>query len=348
MKRLSYAVVTITLTAVIGLTLLMGNDEKIAPPTQTVSVGVEEGKVNVISINNEKATLTFPEQIVENADRSIALMTATPMPSPTPAVALAESKPTPKASIYEIHITDANGDPISSGTVSIDGERYEFSNGVLNIKDIQPGQYSATAAADGYQDTTETITLNENKAASIVMEYLCSFEIVLHQGPMEKTPVEDAEVVLWKGPKLTRPIKNSISLPIQESRAVHTPATVVKNENDITIASLKPISGIYEDAPAQGDRIVGVENNMLDSFEPADANRFNYYIPLQDRNSRLLRVWDTLTAFADNPCGEMIASKINLERDKKKVLCNLFEFKDKQRTDIVARKTTQRARDLPH
>ncbi|MCU4754048.1 carboxypeptidase regulatory-like domain-containing protein [Halobacteria archaeon AArc-curdl1] len=65
----------------------------------------------------------------------------------------------------EIAVTDSGGEPIAGATVEIDGETYTTDeDGVVTVE-LENGEYTATITADGFEDSTQDITVDGEDVA---------------------------------------------------------------------------------------------------------------------------------------------------------------------------------------
>ncbi len=204
-----------------------------------------------------------------------------------------------------IRIVDALGDAVRSGAIDLNQKTFNFTDGELNVFDIPNGAYQLVCNADNYASATNTIQISaDNREALITLEYLCDYHINVFFGNEDEfqRPVSGAEVYLYKGPVVQRPLSVSARIPYMTWRGTRNYAHIKRND-DIKVVGID--SGVVgaQDANSMGasdfyinDKIAGISGCMWHSnsrihFPHISADAY------QQDNSRRLRIWDALTCY---------------------------------------------------
>ena len=155
---------------------------QIQPPQETMLLG------NPPSMSDSSGQTVAPESVQAKTQTASSTQSTKPLVSND-----SQSGP------LTVFVTDALGDPISSGIVHIGTGEYHYDNGRVDIPSLEKGTYTMTAAADGYQSATKTVQIPETKEISITLEYACSFEIVVFSSQRMDTPVRARRLLYGRG-----------------------------------------------------------------------------------------------------------------------------------------------------
>ncbi len=218
MRAWAWSVLVILIFLVFGLVLVFDSDEPHMGLVQAVELEVEEGAVEF-----EDQTVHAGEKITADPNGITTNQTANPEPEATPAQALvtAATEPTTLQTLIsdalEVRVVDALGDLISDATLEIAGTIYDASSGRISIEDLSEGTQVVTAHAEGYTSSSKTIDIPARETVDIELEYTCSFVITVLDNPEEGKPVAGAEVKLWEGPEVPRPVGRTLTIKIHNN-----------------------------------------------------------------------------------------------------------------------------------
>ncbi|MFH1742182.1 MAG: hypothetical protein ABIH23_24525, partial [bacterium] len=298
---------------------------------------------------------------------------SSPRPAHTPAQivsvtpaeqdAFPASNPTQKS--LQVSIVDALGDPIVSGQLRVGGQEYQFTGGQISVSVPGEGQQNLVVEAEGYESATKNINLAECDAVSFVLEYLCSFEIVVHDRPGSTNPAPGAEVLLWEGVSVQRPIPHSAVLAqsdlLQPSTCVHLQLTdniievqnVEKKDYLLLISdNMKPKTAKELPRLSAGDRILGLGGCMVRADQTARYPHTELLFPLENPLSPRLRVWDTIVAHSkfDSLVGS--GAFLEIEKEGSRYYRPIGRIQPSARGKIATKGTTDSAgrcrfEDLP-
>ena len=212
-----------------------------------------------------------------------------------------------------VDIVDALGDPISEGEIQINqGPVTSFKDGKTRLTYRRNEPCELAARADGYRCATQTVEGLQDHT-KIVMEYYSCFSVrVLDSMGRNDIPVQDAEVVLWKGKNVIRPVQTSINMDFGYNDA--RPALLLRDNDGISVRritrwEMDMATPPYPNSNGSstintGSLIAGMggctwrKNDRMTIFNQSDRDlegkRYAKYLPLPKPNSSRLRIWDAL------------------------------------------------------
>ncbi|MFH1743879.1 MAG: hypothetical protein ABIH23_33150 [bacterium] len=351
MKKHRILALVICLIAIGIFFYILGDDSLKIGPVTAVQVEVDEGKV-VVENQTGSRTVTPDEPFAMQTNKIIAAAPRSPTAIPVPTPTIAREFP-PVPGQLHINITDAMGDPIQSGNIQINEKNYGFVDGHLEIPELSAGIHALAASAEGYESATKTIEIPETRETTITLEYLCSFEVLVESGKEKGgSPVEGAEVLIWKGPSVQRPVgrmttlKSPMSYDIGDTNEIR----VQWEQNGLRVVG---VSGYREQGyksepgevikPLPGDLIVGISGRMWrqgDRTGISPVSALHFAPPGKSIESRL-RVWDAIEAHAAFSGKESASSDyVEVERDGERVYFDTWRIDSSHRGELVARRTT--------
>ncbi len=322
MRAWAWSVLLILLVLVFGLILYFGGDDPHKEPVRTVNLEVEEGAVEF-----QDQTIRGGEKITATPKIPTDNDTAETKPDATPAQVLetTDTEPTtlqtPISNALTVRVIDALGDLISDATVEIAGTIYDASSGRISIEDLSEGAQIITAYADGYTSSSKKVQVPTRETMDIELEYTCSFVIAVFDKKEGGRPVSGAEVTIYEGPKVERPVRKVITLETGNPNDPRESAVcrVRRDGDEIKVIStertLTPRHELpsKETNPMKGDSIIGFCGSMWRAGEfthypyPSDLRGW----PIHSR----LRIWDSLTALAELGPRESWDGYIEIERE---------------------------------
>ncbi|MFH1744360.1 MAG: M56 family metallopeptidase, partial [bacterium] len=225
-------------------------------------------------------------------------------------VPLATIQPIPTAQAAaenpsKTRIVDALGDPIPGGHIEIDGKQYKFENGDLDLPALVKGKHTFVAQADGYESLTREVEFPLSEGLVLTMEYTCSLEFVVRSNDEDSKPIRGAEVIVWRGPEVQRPVSSEVQVQAYHNQPEAGPMVLKPDENGIRVVSDGAVSlRTYRETnggfmpPKTGDLIVGLSGTMCRIGDRPRHEQMYYRMPIEKPLSKRLRVWDAFTAYA--------------------------------------------------
>ena len=236
----------------------------------------------------------------------------------------------PSVRYLTVDIVDALGDPITEGEIQInEGPSFSFKDGKTRLTCRLNEPCTLAARAEGYRCATQTVESLQNQT-KIVMEYFSSFSVrVFDAVGGNNNPVQNAEVVLWKGKNVIRPVQTSINLDFGYNDA--RPAQLFMQNDGISVKRITRREMDYIDPPFPnsggfstintGSLILGMggcmwrKNDRMIFFKQPDfeleGKNGAKYLPLPKPNSPRLRIWDALSMCS----GSMVDGQLRGKRD---------------------------------
>lgn len=244
----------------------------------------------------------------------------------------------------QIKIVDAIGDPIPGGILDCDGTEYSFQNGVCTITPAIKGRHSLTVRADGYETVSKDIDVKEEESLTVTMEYLISLQFVVYNDPEMRKPISDAEIVLWKGPSVQRPIFKETSLNMHSFTGGDYKITFQEKDGTFHIIGVNANSSDQKEIPQPGDRLTGVSAFALEKDDTLNFPLKLPRLPLLNDNSRRLRIWDALVYYSGNAANtEIFDDKIEFEKeDSSKFMDLIWRVPKPAEQKIIASKMTDK------
>ncbi len=207
-------ITSVLLLAVVGLVVLAILIREIPhelAPVDAVEVEVTSGQVTfegeavnagetvAAKANGEgsKLAVSDPPDVSTFADDRVEDPTPTPVLDPN---------------LLSIHVVDALGDSIQNARVEVAGKIHDSTNGLFSIPGLDEGAQTVTASAEGYASVQKKVQLPSHEVVEIPLEYTCSFEITVLNSPEGGVPVTGAEVKIWEGPEVPRPVGDSLTV----------------------------------------------------------------------------------------------------------------------------------------
>ena len=298
----------------------------ISPVNTTVEVAnndsasTEASSPTPLSANIEKSS---DSTVSESSSASV--MPTTPASVTKGIKTIADSSinsPAAESSI-QIRIVDALGDPIQKGIVQINGQTKEFTDGEIRIDHVPPGQHQITASSDGYQSVAKEQNFPSQENVTVEMEYLNSFEckVVRKVGQDNLRPISGAEVFVYPGPKIVRPVNNNITIPVHTVNQGIAQIQITRNkDNNFFITNSPAILNMMDMRKSIGDQVIG--------FNQFTEHRTEF----PENISKRLRIWDSLNAYNSFPASKcsMIYEELVLSRESTtyKVTLPLMFFED--------------------
>ncbi|MFH1740812.1 MAG: hypothetical protein ABIH23_17535 [bacterium] len=225
---------------------------------------------------------------------------------------VSESSIQPQASALRFRIVDALGDPIRAGHIEIDNKPRSFANGQLFVPSLSAGSHLAVCEADGYAAATETVKVPSDDEIVFMLEYLCRFDLVTYLGEEMRRPVEGAEIILWKGPSIRRPVGSTTTFPYLTKRWNRVRVDLRRDEDGIRVThagdnapSVSSATPLGLNDLEKGDTILGISGCMWrtgDSPRRQPISDILLYeiLAYEGQDSRRLRIWDALSAYSDS------------------------------------------------
>ncbi|HPA47585.1 MAG TPA: PEGA domain-containing protein, partial [bacterium] len=291
---------------------------------------------------DQPATVT-PGKI-EGLSRRIATPTAPsgaeliPTSAPSEQHTIAKSHSTQKS--LHVSIADAIGDSVSSGQVKIGTAEYSFINGHLEIAEIESGTHTLRISADGYNSATKTVSIPDEQDVAVTLEYLCSFEIIVYSDREQKSPVQGADVLVWEGPRVRRPVGTEAAPNVYMASFESDRLRLHRDENGIHVVdvdSYQSASGLYDSDPEPGDTILGVGGLM---WQLGEQSKTPPTFPVRPPVSLRLRVWDAIVAHETGRHTRGAGDFIEFERNGSRHNCATGKMDPSQRGSVAATGTT--------
>lgn len=269
-----------------------------------ISVQVEEGSVRVSNGAGEVELAAGDRSVIEpgRAPTLIAAAQPTPEehPSPAPAPTLPEM---PSEPVLAVRLVDALGEPIPNGVIEIASQTYESAWSEFTIHNVTEGTHTLLAHADGYFSATETVDVPADEWKTVTLEYACGFEIEVRDKPEGGGPVEGAEVLLYEGPPVPRPVRNSLTFVHKwnerDNRVVEK-ATLRRDGGQIRVVQAD--GRVTQGGLCSGDVVTGFASLSQGSDGLPEA-------PSQ------LRLWDCLAALCSYNDEPVHLGSLTIRRD---------------------------------
>ena len=216
----------------------------------------------------------------------------------------------------QIHIVDALGDPVHKGLVQLNGKSKEFNNGEVRFNLVPPGRRQVIVSAEGYQSVTKELNSPSQENVSIALEYLYSFACSVEReiGQDNWRPVPGAEVFVYPGPRVERPVNNTVTVSTIDINFNIVQTKIARNKDNFVVTNSPAILNSRDVRNSIGDRVTG--------FYGFD---YEHGITLPENVSNRLRLWDSLNAFGNNPDvkSSLPDDELTLARDNKNYKVNL-------------------------
>ncbi len=325
MQKYIILVTAVLVAGIVGFVVWSGGGA--AMPSR-VEVEVLDGEVNVSNLPMEfEKNLAQGEKY--STDETVSLPDELPRDeSVAEPVTLAPTvKPTSVSTdgALAIQITDALQDEISKGTIEINGEPYEFSNGIFSLEDPPEPPFSMVALADGYFSATRPISAATELSQQIdlMLEYKVSFEFEVYQDMGFQEKAVGAQVILRKAVDAQRPMPTKFSLDYNTINVDFESASLRLEGDHLLVLDAKdtgfpPYENKHGFLP--GDQIYALEDF---GFQPnstvleAKYARRSNSLPLKNPTSRRLRLMDALMSFAQGPGANRFGQAIQYKRNGK-------------------------------
>ncbi len=272
MKRTLGVFLIVALLTCVGIWAWKSMGEKGAVETDTrvvASVEVQEGAVS-LDTPFEKKVLRKGDTLIESATQT-ADIPATPVQAEesfdTQSPFTTPDTEKQSETNLNVNIVDAWGDPVPEARLKIGDENYPASDGAVIVPQLTAGEYTLTANAPGFETKEKTVTLPDRTNVEITLEYLCSFDIrVTSFFPEIDSSVEGAEVTIWKGPQVQRPLPQTFA--IQYDRPTSHRNTWVALHLQPEEEGLRIVRAVMPEDPGQefgwnGDRIPPEQGDLI-------------------------------------------------------------------------------------
>ncbi|MFH1743824.1 MAG: hypothetical protein ABIH23_32870, partial [bacterium] len=268
------------------LILLLDGDQPLDEPAKAVQVGVEDGTVSFA-----EETLHAGDEIVAYADRSVTNL-CSPVPSPTETPAVTPEPTALPPGDLAVRLVDALGEAIPNGVVEVTGKTFESAWSEFVIHDVTPGTYTVAAQADGYHSATETVQVPAEDWETITLEYLCEF--VVEAQDENGNPVQGAQVSLFEGAAVQRPVRDSLTVVTWKDAIGEGSVTLRRRGREICVDSIEGAQSLIMGAGdageekryyARGDVVVGLglrSHEVIDTATP-------------------LKLWDSICVLRSDP-----------------------------------------------
>lgn len=296
---------------IIGFLLL---SDPPADPPQEVELRVDSGKV-LVTRDGDREIVMGGEGITADTD-GLLPKSAPPTPVPTAApVAVAEPEVSAAteelpATALELRLVDALGDPIRNGSVSVDGTVREPQGGRFLVENLKPGAVEVVASADGYRSATRTVDIPAVRDLTLTLEYECTVQVLAwavdewgNAHEEKGHPVANAEVFLWEGTRVSRPVrKEARAYQINYRRSSAEPFRARFGKSGAEVIAVEDsgkndglaASGFSSNNINVGDVVVGISGCMWDENARTKLYMNESGIIGTPEPSRL-RVWDALS-----------------------------------------------------
>ncbi|MFH1742932.1 MAG: carboxypeptidase-like regulatory domain-containing protein, partial [bacterium] len=331
--RLAILILCLALVLLIVLYPDSKRDEK--GEVEAVKVGVEEG---VVSFNGQ--TLHAGEETVarvEPAEADTMAVNTTEVPTPTAI----------PARVLAVRLVDALGDPIPNGMIEFASQTYKSASSEFLIRDVTEGAYSLAAKAEGYESASETVEVPAEEPVTITLEYLCSFDIEIVDRANNDAPLEGAEVIVWQGPQIVRPIPETVSFntyDITNNDDRHGTIVVRRTSDDLRVQrSLK--YGLGQEVnfegwknPTAGDVLVALSGTC---WRLDDHNVFpDHYSSIMGTFQRRVRMWDSIALYGKYGGTSYFRGSLEFERNGERFPNSTYAIITDPKENIAARGVT--------
>ena len=344
MRTWTLSVLAICTLVVFILIAILKGDSPATDPVQSVALDVQEGVVAFmgktvrggeelsVSPGNEPV-LIGPTPVAAEVPQP----TSTPVPKPP-----AQSTQTAGSEALQLRLVDALGDPIPNGLIEIAGSVHHATQETLTLFNLSPGAHTLIAHANGYESVEKAVSIPAPTPIAITLEYLCTFVVEVHDKKEEGKPVEGAEVIVWEGPAVQRPVPKTATVIVSDSSFGHSgarryPVQLQRDGDTIRVVRADGFRGesihtaSRKTAPQIGDIVVGIDGSM---WRPGDRHQLPLtdYLDLYGRpiHSRL-RLWDTLVTVGPLDGGSSYIHALEIEREGTRLNCGL------RRPDVTSR-----------
>ncbi len=324
------------------LSIYMVDDEPRLGNVREVAISVDEGKVSFTDKNNHKEEILPGEKVVATPDQKERQL-STPVPTRKP---IAYASPIPASTrnkhklnySVDVEIVDALGKPIPKGFLQIEEKQYSFQRGKKSIPALKEGDYKLTAGAVGYASAETSIHIPRGYPVQIVLEYVCTFDCVVYAvgstGDRKRPERRSAEVILWEGETVTRPIPSTLALQFTDYKNIYNTSLKLSDE-EISVVR----SNNYEqnNLPKQGDILLGMSGCFYrDRDEPSQTFLKGFHSE-NTRHSPRLRIWDALIYRSKmNSLQGLRTDHLEWKRGAQQLYCMINEGDKNGRGEIVA------------
>ncbi len=297
---LTISLLFILLIVVFILWIVHFNYPPYSPPhSQLVTVDDEDNDAAPVPDPIDQAKTAIPKQ-------STIHSTTPPLIANSSSPSLSKTRVQFQDEPLSIQIVDAMGDEIPKGCIHFQDQDYNFVNGSLQI-DAHPASGACPLAceANGYASATEIIHLPVRDSVMITLEYLCSFDTKVYLGNESNRPVAGAEVTLWKGPNVQRPLPANTKFNYLTQGLKRMQAHLKREEDGCRIIhpgeNAPPVRGAFlgkQTDLEMEDLIVGISGCRWNENVRILHHPLDEIYPYNNHNSLRLRVWDALIAYS--------------------------------------------------
>lgn len=265
------------------------------PIPRQVELDVIEGEV-IVSQGDQKQTVKANESIAAisgNLEEKRTPLPETPAPAelaPTIRIASQPINPTPELYSFNIDLVDALGDPIPNGILKIASQTFRSTSSKGQIRNLEKGNFTLIASAEGYREVTAGIQVPDAIPSQIQLEYLCNFEIAVQKGFEGKFPYAGAEVSLYEGMPVQRPVQNSMHLQDASNDPEHAILHLERRERKIQVTDMSKVSWSVESVRTDREQWDDVQRGT-------ELYGFQKEYPrggLQPIDNSMLRLWDSI------------------------------------------------------
>ncbi|QSW84759.1 carboxypeptidase regulatory-like domain-containing protein [Natrinema longum] len=110
--------------------------------------------------------------------------------------ALEDDEQTPTVGTLEGTVTDTDGEPVANATVAVGDEQTTTADDGSYALELESGEYELTVSAEGYEDATENVTVEENSTVTVDVSLVRSDDTDSAVGTVEGTVTdEDGEPI---------------------------------------------------------------------------------------------------------------------------------------------------------
>lgn len=246
---------------------------------------------------------------------------------------------TPPASVspsqegFVLHIQDAMGEPIASGTISAGTKDYKFTKGLISINDFQTANAPITVNAEGYSPVEKIINPDDVSTHTITMEYVSSFELCVSLID-DCTVTQSYSIRLWKGESAERPLRDAATVLTTQIGASYNVTHFGLQQNACRVTQglilFSPSDQIFgkgkeEGVAITGDLLLNLGNcpwtlNSMPEYDIVNRSGFDWKVknfrPIRKAQSSKLRIWDTLCLSEQKEI-----NSTNLSHEKCEVRC---------------------------
>lgn len=312
MNKFLFGIFLLCAGSIAGITLLMADDFAAPSASQFATVGVESGKVAIIADNHEAIVLEAGDQYPAASDANRAT-TAAPSPAPE-----------------EIALPNANApvETIPNQTIAA-------------ALPTEPAQNASAPSA----------VKPQSEDVSAAPDYLCSFEIIVNSkkeadgnpGPIK--PIPGADVIVWKGQDIPRPIVDTVQIPLLIFGKGNSNAVLTRKDDGIYVETYAKKETTDNSEPNPGDRLIGLDGYTYLADASLTDSAAHIYIPASEKDNQLLRIWDTLTAYSRMSFGAQMEVFLEFKHNgqEKHIISHLCKIETPHSNEIVAQGTTNAA-----